>query len=371
MSRMTQKRMERQRTRRGVMALILVLVLLAGLTAWLYFSGRLNAKERALTYNYAADNSTVTCVMGGGVAVATTSGLQVYDSTGLQTAGELFVAQQPMVMACGDYGLCYDIGGTQLRLFDETGILKTLKADGAVMAAAVNTKGWCAVCAEESGYKGAVSVYNASGTLMCKWLSGEARLLAAKVSPDCRHIAVLTLTDSGSRVVFLQPDKEESSGELLLENELLVDIGYDTDGTLYGISCDALYELKTGGAELLYDFTDSTLAAYSFSGGPVLALNAYRSGGECRVIMLGTEGAEILDTYEDGLLSLDADSQHIAVLTDESLVIYNRKNMEISAAYEESVSGQLVTLTDDGYAMVSARNTANAYAVRKDSEEGA
>ena len=304
------------------------------------------------------------CGVGDGLAVVSSSGLKVYDRTGMQTVGETYVAARPVLTAAGNYGAAYDVGSEQVRIFSDSGPVRTLKADGGVTAVRLNEKGWCTVCAEESGYKGAVTVYRPTGTVAYKWLSGEGYVLTAAVSRDGKHLAVLTLTDSGSRIVFLRTDRETAMGETVLPGELLLDIGYAEKGALYGISGDALYQLdEHDGAQEAYRFEESTLSGWSFRGGPVLALSAHRTGGACRVLDLSGQEPEELGSFAEGVTSLATDGKTVAVLTTAGLSIVDRTACELTAEYKEAASGLSVSLTEDDRAIVAERNTAVVYSL--------
>ena len=371
MSRTMENKKKKRRSLIAFLVVILVMAALAALALWLSRSGKLNPDgERATTYNYASDAGTVTCGVGNGLAVASSSGLKVYDRTGMQTVGEMYVAQRPVLTASGGYAAAYDAGGEQVRVFTEKGTVRVLKPDGAVSSARVNGQGWCAVCTEESGYKGAVTVYQDSGAVAYKWLSGEAWVLTAVASEDGKRLAVLTLTDTGSRIVLMRMNREEPLGETVLSGELLLDIGYDGKGDLYGVSADALYRFGSdGGAEEVYRYDDSTLSGFTYEGGPVLALSAHRTGGACRVVALDGKEIREIGTFTDGVTSLAADRNAIAVLSPSGLTVWERKSFEQTASYGEASSGLAVSLTQDGSVIVTARNTAAVYPVKEDGQE--
>ena len=366
MTRVIEKKRSRRRSLIAAVIVILVAALLAAVALWLNRSGRLAPSgDRTEVYNFASDTGTETSGVGDGLAVVSSSGLRVFDRTGMQTVGETYVASRPVMTVAGGYGAAYDIGGEQVRIFTDSGLVRVLKADGEVAAVRMNEKGWCAVCAGESGYKGAVTVYRPSGAVAYKWLSGEGYVLTAAVSRDGKYLSVLTLTDSGSRVVFLRMDRDTSLGEAVLPGELLLDIGYTEKGVLFGISGDALYRLdEHKGAEEKYRFEEATLSGWSFSGGPVLALSAYRTGGACRVLDLSGQEPVELGSFAEGITSLAADRKTVAVLTSAGLSIYDRSDGELTAEYKEAASGLGVSLTEDERAIVAERNTAVVYSLK-------
>jgi|GEM_PF-3992651 len=257
-------------------------------------------------------------------------------------------------------------GGTTLLWFEpeRCGIEPdTLKTDGGIISAEVSGGGLVTVCARESGYKGSVTVFDLSGTVAYKWLSGEAYVLAARLTEDGKQLAVLTLTDSGSRVVYLDTDKDKASGETVLEGELLLDIGYDENENLCAISADAVYRLGKGkSAKVLDSFEGSTLVGYCFKGGCAYALNAFRTGGSCEVRRIQDGKPRSLGSFDESFTSLSGDSDYIAVLTAASLTICRRADGVTTGHFEDASAGLSVGLTEDGNAIVTGRNTAKVYA---------
>lgn len=362
------RKYRKERKRTGIAAAVVLIILLAlAAVAAVSQSGK-NEAGRAESYTYLSDRATVTCAVGNGLAVASGNGLQVFNAAGLQTVGETYVMKSPALAAGGKYAAAYDAEGTAVKVFTENGIACSIQADGTIWYAAVSSTGRIAVCAAESGYKGAVSVYSSKGTLLYKWYCGTGYLVSACMSGD--DLAVLTLTEAGSRVVFLRVNSEEAVGEVLIPDEVLIAIGFGVDGKLYGLTEEGLYLLAPeNGAQLLYDFGTDVLKGFALDGGPVVALGAYRTGGGCRILMIKEGDAEVLAEPEESLKWLDVNKSFAAVLTETKLLVYSLKTGLLTAEYEVS-SAERAWLCEDGTVEAASQHSADVFRAEPEKQKG-
>lgn len=326
-------------------------------------------KERGEGYYYSSGEDGVYSKVGTGFAVASTSELQVFGADGVQTMHETYIMSDPAMSSGGSNAVLYDIGGTSVKLFNADGMIQSIKTEGTVISAKVSRKGYTAVCCEETGYQGAVYVYNDVGSLVFKWLSGDGYVLSACVSDDSEYLAVLTLNTEGTRVVKLRLKEEGYKKEYTVSDVILMDAAFSENGSIYAISDEALYCVRDDKLSEIYSFGEKNLADYSLGNNQVLVLNEHKSGGKCRVISISDDD-EITEvaSFENGIISMDAEKKHIAVLTDTELCIYNTKDYELTANYEVSACLK-VLVYEDGSIVAASRHSAAVYSA-KGSETG-
>ena len=118
--------------------------------------------------------------------------------------------------------------------------MKSITASGKIISACLNEDGWLALCTQESGYKGLVTVYNAKGGEEYYWHSAGGYTLSAEVSSNNRELAVLTLTDEGSRIVFFELDNTEEKSSLTFPETLVTEISYIKSDSVLAVSEDML-----------------------------------------------------------------------------------------------------------------------------------
>ena len=97
------------------------------------------------------------------LAVVSSSGLQLLDDSGKTVLHEIFTLAQPGISVGGERVCAYDIGGTTLCVADFKGNKTDITPSGEIISANLSESGYLAVCTEAAGYKGAVTVYDASG----------------------------------------------------------------------------------------------------------------------------------------------------------------------------------------------------------------
>ncbi len=97
-------------------------------------------------------------------------------------------------------GVVYNAGGQSLFVFQngrEAPILSLDAENINLLSARPNDSGWLAITAQQSGYKGAVTVYNASHEPVITISLSSTFVVDAAVSPDCKTVAVVTMDQEG------------------------------------------------------------------------------------------------------------------------------------------------------------------------------
>lgn len=166
------------------------------------FDGARN-KTGATAFSFDSGVGSVFTDIEGGLAVCSSGGLQVYDVNAEKMFSQAFEMLNPTICSNGSVSAAYDLGGKLLKVFDLYSVTKSISTEGKIISASINENGWLALCMQESGaYNSVVTIYNDHVEEIFKWFSAEGHILSAAISPDNKGLAVLTLTDEGSRIVF-------------------------------------------------------------------------------------------------------------------------------------------------------------------------
>ena len=135
-------------------------------------------------------------------------------------AEEVLPLENPVLSASDRAGVVYDAGGQSLFLFrdGEEALDLSLEEGADLLSARVNDSGWLAVTAQQSGYRGAVTVYDAERKPVIQISLSSTFVVDAALSPDCRTVAVVTIGQEGgaftSQVLFYPVDQEEPSAQV-------------------------------------------------------------------------------------------------------------------------------------------------------------
>jgi hypothetical protein len=123
-----------------------------------------------------------------------------------------------------------------------------LSGNADVLSVRTNDAGWVAVTAQQSGYKGAVTVYNTEGEKAIQISLSSTFVVDAAISPDSKTVAVLTIDQEGgsfhSRVWFYPVNRTEPSAKLDLGNVVVLDMDFESSN-LFLLCSDRLLTMDT------------------------------------------------------------------------------------------------------------------------------
>lgn len=317
---------------------LVLLLLIAGLAAW---RGGFLRKDPALEslrgqaerYTFESGAQQTYSGLDGGVAAASSTGLQILDGEGYTVLRSVVSVTTPALTASDKSAAVYDVGGTILRVGNLQGELTVLDTTDAILSANMNRAGWMAVVTEETGYKGRVTVYNAEMEPVYAWHSGSQYVLSARVSPDCRTMVALTLEESGSAVHIFSLSSETEYAAFSAENTLLFDCGFLSNDRLCAVYDGGLMFFNTAGTDAGgYSFGGAYLAGYSLEGDgfATVLLSQYLSGNAGTVVTVGYGG------NVSGQLTPEDPPQGISVWGDRVLIRY----AESVALYSQSLEEQ-------------------------------
>lgn len=310
------------------------LVLIAALAAVMaYRAGTLREteQERLLQenerYSFETGAQQAFAAVDGGVAVGSSTGLQILDSDGYTVARSVVSVTTPALTVSGTSAAVYDVGGTILRVGDSAGTVTTLDTADTIISANMNDAGWMALVTEETGYKGKVTVYNAEMQPVYYWHSGNY-VLSARISPDCRTMAALTMEETGSAVHIFSLSSETEYAVYRTESLLLFDMDFLGNDRLCAVQDGGLVFFTTGGADDgSWSFDGRYLSGYSFGGDGFVTvlLSQYLSGntGEmCTVTYGGTVTGQL--TLAEAVQNVSVREKQIAVRYGDSAAVYNQ-----------------------------------------------
>ena len=338
-------------------------------------NGKLNADGFVRLFNGAGDEATAEEFLfdagsnkdladfNGGLAVASSVGLQVIDRSGQLVFMESCDFASPTVYTDGRVGVAYDLGGYRLKLFDETGVIKSITTTGKIISARLNQDGWLALCTQENGgYKGRATVYNDKGDEEYYWRSATGYTLSAEVAPDDKKLAVLTLTEDGSRVVFFSLDSEDELSSATLAGTLVTEIAYIDGDSVLAVSEEQLAVIyEDGGSDTLYSYSGKYLSGYALNSPSftALVLSDYLVGNQGSIVTISPSSKTLGTlTTDRKVLSISVDGDYLAVLFSDGLVIYD-KNLEEYASFGDTAGAVGTIMRSDGTALCLTAHSAS------------
>ena len=193
--------------------------------------------------------------------LCTKDGVKYFASMGDGKWSDTFNMTSPVMVQEGDYVAVGDMGGKTVRVYDRSGMLYDLQADGSPVQFALNESGYLSLITKnEDTYR--IRIYNTKGTRLKERVeeSNGVYPLCSDVSDDSRVFAVsyLDTTDISpiGRVVMFYIDAEESENHtdsmfaaVEKTDEIIPVIGYMEKGVLAAISDLNVYGIGSDGGE--------------------------------------------------------------------------------------------------------------------------
>ena len=377
------KRIEKKNYRRriarlcGVVLGVVVIVLAAVLwdstafdglrRAVIYASAEKDETGCAKLYTYASEKDSCYASLGGSLVRATARRILVLGEDGQIRYNADVKFHQSAVAVGGEVAAVYDIGGTDIYVVNDRGLVRQMTAEGEIFACTVNEKNMLAVTTGKSGYKAAVTVYGAEGEKLFAFHSSDRFLMTAALSRDGRQMAAVTLGQEegifSSGVVFYRLDSTEPTADAQLTGSAVFDLA--AMGKRWcAVGEDGLHFLTADGEKTAgFDFGGDYLRRCSLEGDGFAAvlLGRYKSGTQMRLVSVDDEGQLLAEQEVNReVLSVSAAGKYVAVLYSDELVIYN-KQLEVCAQLPELSSAKLVLMRDDGSAVLVGADSASLY----------
>lgn len=337
---------------------------------WLaYRSLETSDTGQAAPFTHAGGDKLSFAYLDSGILLSSAAGAHYYSFSGESYAEEVQAMEHPVLSASSNAGVVYDAGGQSLFLFRDGREALNLSLDGGgdLLSARVNDSGWLAVTAQQSGYKGVVTVYNASGSEVIQIRLSSTFVVDAVLSPDCRTVAVITMDQEGgvfqSKVLFYPVDKEEPSAQASLDGATVLDLDYE-NGQLWVLGEDCLMVVSDDGQEVTsYSFGRSYLKGCSLGGDgfALLLLGSYRAGSANQAVTINNKGEVIADlTLSGQVLDFDGAGNYCALLSGSALTIYTSDFREY-AVLDSTQGARYTALSSNGSAMLADSQQAWLY----------
>ena len=336
----------------------------------IYASAQKDETGCAKLYTHAAEKDGCYASLEGSLVQATARRILLMGEDGAVRYHADVKFHKSAVATNGKVAAVYDIGGTEIHVLDDRGLVRCLTAEGEILSCTVNEKGALAVTVNKSGYKAAVTVYNESGEKVFAFHSADRFLMTAAVSRDGRRMAAVALGQAEGAFTSSLVVYSLESTEPLLDVPMTGKAVYDVDmvGRRWcAVGEDGLYfhaaDGKKNGGTIFYDFEGTYLRRCSLGGDGFAAalLGRYQYGTQTHLVTVDEEGVQLaILEAEKEVLSLSAAGKYVAVLYSDELVIYDR-NLEVCARLEELSSARQVLMRADGSAVLVGADSASLY----------
>jgi len=220
---MNENKKKRGLLRHIVTALATLVIITVALTLFIYrdkltsdglkslFGSRNEKAPLGEAYTYETGANELFASAGNGLAIVSSSGIQLLNDSGQTVVKQVFSLGSPAVSASASNCAFYDVGGTTLWVADFSGNVNNISISDSIISVSVNKNGWMAVVTEKTGYKAFITIYDAGLTPVYELHFGSAYVLSAQVSPDNKNVALLTAGSGGGGISIYPLSSKEVS----------------------------------------------------------------------------------------------------------------------------------------------------------------
>lgn len=304
-----------------------------------------------------------------GLVMTSTAGVHYYTFSGEQYAERVVPMEHPVLASAGSYAAAYNAGGQQLWLYhggEETFSL-TLEGEGDLLSARLNDSGWLVVTAQESGYKGAVTVYNAAHERVFRLNRSSTFVVDAAVSPDCKRLAVVTMGQQEGRFesqLLIYPlDSEQPEQQIPLGSMAPLDLEYESD-QIWVLGENSLVSVSTADwNSSSYSFGRSYLKGCDLGGDgfALVLLGRYRAGSADQALVVTPDSkADYTLTIHGQVLAFDAAGKYLCLLSGGQMNLYTRE-LEPYRTLEQLQGARYAALAGNASALLADRQQAWMY----------
>ena len=317
----------------------------------------------AAPFSHAGGDKLSIAYLDSGIVTASAAGAHYYGLDGEQLAEEVRSLENPVLTASPTTAVVYDAGNQTLFAFrrGEEYFQLTLEGSADLLSARPNEGGWLAVTAQQSGYKGAVTVYDRKGEPVIQISLSSTFAVDAAVSPDGRTVAVVTIGQTGgaffSRLLLYQVNQKEPFAQVDLGSLTVLDMDFD-EGVVWLVGEDRLLTVSLnpeGETVQTYYISPNYLKGCSLGGDgfAFLLVGRYRSGGATQALRIDSAAQVTQSLPLTGqVLDYAAAGDTCALLTGSQLSLYNA-GMEFFAGVENTQAARRVALSINGSAVLA------------------
>ena len=315
-------------------------------------------------FSHAGGDKLSIAYLDSGIVTASAAGAHYYTLDGEHLAEEVLSMENPVLTSSRTTAVVYDAGSQSLFAFRNSQEYFSLSLSGGadLLSTRPNDGGWLAVTAQQSGYKGAVTVYDRRGEPVIQISLSSTFAVDAAVSPDGQTAAVVTIgqQDGGSffsRLLLYQVNQQEPFAQVDLGSLTVLDMDFD-EGVVWLLGEDRLLTvslLPEGQQVQTYYISPNYLKGCSLGGDgfAFLLVGRYRSGGATQALRIDSSAQAVQSIpLNSQVLDYAAAGDTCALLSGSQLSLYNAK-LEQFADVGNTQAARKVALSANGSAVLA------------------
>lgn len=334
-----------------------------------YRSLTISDSGKAEAFPYDGDLNCTFAVLDGDLLVCSRNAISLYSGSGAQYISQSVNMDNPVVSTNGSLAVVYDAGGSSLYVLGQRALVWTGEGLESILSARLNKNGQLTVVTQAGGYRGTVTVYDASYSPVMSVNLSSAFVMDAALSDDGHTLAILTLGQSGGTFATSLElyDMSYSSGGYTpdftcqLGSSVVLETRH-TANALWALGDWGLTITGHDGRTSGVSWADKHLRRYTLSGDGFAAvlLGRYRAGSQAELWVVDGAGQRRTLNINEQVMSISAAGRYVAVLTGDRLDIYTDQ-LELYDTLEGTQGARTVLLLPDGSAILISADSAGFY----------
>ncbi len=324
---------------------------------------------QAESFHYDGDLNCIFAALDGDLLVCSQNAISLYSGSGTRYINQQVSMEHPVVTSNGSLAVVYDAGGSSLYILGQRSLVWSAEDLEGILSARLNKNGQLTVVTQAGGYRGKVTVYNASYEPVMSVNLTSAFVMDAALSDNGHTLATLT---AGQRDGVFATGLElyamnyasgsyQSDVSASLGGGVALDLRH-TAGAVWVLSDRGLTISDHDGNTVTADWPDKYLRRYTLSGDGFAAalLGKYRAGSQTELWVVDQDGSRRSLPLNEQVMSISAAGRYVAVLTGDRLDIYTQE-LELYSSLKGTKGARTVLLMPDGSAILISADSAGFY----------
>lgn len=326
-----------------------------------YRSLVLSDSGRAESFPYDGVVTDTFAVLDGDLMVCSANAISLYSGSGTCYVSQSVSMETPVVTTNGSLAVVYDAGGSSLYVLGQRELIWSAEDMDPILSARLNSSGQLTVVTQAGGYRGQVTVYDASYKPVMSVNLSSAFVMDAALADDGATLAIITIGQQEgafASTLALYTLNTTESGAFVpdrtypLDSSVVLDTRH-TQSHVWTLSDMGLSIADHEGQSVSADWSDMHLKRYTLGGEGFAAalLGKYRAGTQAELWVIREDGSHRALSTNEQILSLAAAGRYLAVLTGDRLDIYTA-DLELYSSLEGTQGARSVQLMEDGSAIL-------------------
>ena len=325
---------------------------------------------RAESFAYDGTLEDTFAVLDGDLLVCSSNTISLYSGSGTRYVSQSVNMDNPVVDTNGSLAVVFDAGGDELYVLGQRELIWQGEDLDSILSARLNRSGYLTVVTQSSGYRGVVTVYDATYAPLMSVNLSSAFVMDAALSDDGQTLSIITVGQTEGvfqSTLSLYAMDASDSGQftpdttLSLGSTVVLDSRHTSD-QVWMVGDRGLTIANHQGEAVTADWSDLYLKRYTLDGDGFAAalLGRYRAGSQAQLWVVDSQGQTRTMDVSQQVLSLSAAGRYIAVLTGDRLDIYTA-DLELYASLDGTQGARSALVLEDGSAILLSADTASFY----------